>query len=188
MSDFGLSRFANGPSSQQHLTPMCGTYHWMAPEVMMAPPPPAATATAPVPAVAVPVYGPPADVYSFAVICWELATQQVSIYVKLKLFLFLLPSRMNGISIPSRRLNCYPFTSPCTCSSTHSSHMHDNDNTAIFVILPTVYRSPMTVGRLHKWSCRWLIEAIAFPCHFHVRLQTLESHLHHQPKILIQPP
>lgn len=24
-----------------------------------------------------PVYGPPADVYSFAIVCWELATQQV---------------------------------------------------------------------------------------------------------------
>jgi serine/threonine protein kinase len=57
---------------------MCGTYHWMAPEVMLAPPPVESRDQLGSPAAAAPpLYGPPADVYSFAVVCWELATQQV---------------------------------------------------------------------------------------------------------------
>jgi len=92
VSDFGLSRAA---AAQDHLTAMCGTYHWMAPEVMNAAGPVSST-----PGIgggsgggggdgfggspggggggsggrSGSVYGTPVDVYSFAIVCWELAT------------------------------------------------------------------------------------------------------------------
>jgi serine/threonine protein kinase len=86
VSDFGLSRRSSS-GKDSHLTTMVGTYHWMAPEVMNAAGPasplagPTAAASPPGgggpggggPGGAV-AYGTPVDVYSFAIVCWELAT------------------------------------------------------------------------------------------------------------------
>jgi len=67
VSDFGLSRFG-ATSAFDRMTAMCGTYHWMAPEVMAATPGVSSELM---------TYGPPVDVFSFAIVCWELATRQV---------------------------------------------------------------------------------------------------------------
>jgi len=113
VTDFGLSRSASGADSVcgasswvERMTAMCGTYHWMAPEVMTSTPPPpqqqpqhqkqrqggstgteaaAATVGASEDDAASPggggrggsIYGPPVDVFSFAIVLWELSTRQV---------------------------------------------------------------------------------------------------------------
>jgi serine/threonine protein kinase len=58
IADFGLSRFKTG--SQELLTGQCGTYHWMAPEVMSGE-----------------QYTEKADVYSFGINLWEIYTRKV---------------------------------------------------------------------------------------------------------------
>lgn len=67
VSDFGLSRFG-ATSVFDRMTAMCGTYHWMAPEVMNVAPCGSGEETH---------YGPPVDVFSFAIILWELVTKKV---------------------------------------------------------------------------------------------------------------
>jgi serine/threonine protein kinase len=59
ISDFGLSRF-KAASSAAVLTGQCGSFHWMAPEIMDGS-----------------AYSEKADVYSFGVNLWEFFTRQV---------------------------------------------------------------------------------------------------------------
>ena len=58
VSDFGLARVSL--AAQACLTAETGSYRWMAPEVMRHEP-----------------YGPSADVYSFAIVAWEMLTYLV---------------------------------------------------------------------------------------------------------------
>jgi len=62
VSDFGLSRFG-ATSVFDRMTGQCGTWMWMAPEVMTA--------------MDGLIYGPGVDVFSFAVVVWEIATQLI---------------------------------------------------------------------------------------------------------------
>ena len=59
VSDFGLARF-KAVTRSGLMTAQCGTFHWMAPEV-----------------VAGHKYTEKADVYSFAIDMWELCTRQI---------------------------------------------------------------------------------------------------------------
>jgi serine/threonine protein kinase len=59
VSDFGLSRF-KAPSKSSLMTAQCGTFHWMAPEVISGH-----------------RYTEKADVYSFGINLWELLTREV---------------------------------------------------------------------------------------------------------------
>ena len=60
VTDFGLSRIKNDNPYATIMTGACGTFQWMAPEVM-------ANAR----------YSEKADVYSFAINMWELATRDI---------------------------------------------------------------------------------------------------------------
>ena len=62
IADFGLSRF-KAASSAAVLTGQCGSFHWMAPEIMNGH-----------------AYTEKADVFSFGVIMWELATRKPPYY------------------------------------------------------------------------------------------------------------
>eukprot|EP00742_Colponemidia_sp_Colp-10_P007229 GILJ01007769.1.p1 GENE.GILJ01007769.1~~GILJ01007769.1.p1 ORF type:complete len:1687 (-),score=295.75 GILJ01007769.1:212-5272(-) len=59
VSDFGLSR-VRSQSHADKMTGQCGTYHWMAPEVIAMRP-----------------YSEKADVFSYAIVLWEIASRRV---------------------------------------------------------------------------------------------------------------
>jgi len=56
ITDLGLARFQ---SSNQYMTSMAGTFHWMAPEVLVGKP-----------------YTIKADIYSYAIVLWEIITRK----------------------------------------------------------------------------------------------------------------
>jgi serine/threonine protein kinase len=56
ITDLGLARFQ---SSNQYMTGMAGTFHWMAPEVLAGKP-----------------YTIKADIYSYAIVLWEIITRR----------------------------------------------------------------------------------------------------------------
>jgi serine/threonine protein kinase len=58
VTDFGLSRFK--AETDERMTGQCGTYHWMAPEVINSE-----------------IYTEKADVYSVAIILWEIYTRAI---------------------------------------------------------------------------------------------------------------
>lgn len=61
ITDFGLSQLrSNSPSELLHQTAAVGTYHWMAPEVLMSQP-----------------YNEKVDVYSFGILLYEIFTQSI---------------------------------------------------------------------------------------------------------------
>lgn len=61
ITDFGLSQLRSGcPSELLHQTAAVGTYHWMAPEVLMSQP-----------------YNEKVDVYSFGILLYEIFSQSI---------------------------------------------------------------------------------------------------------------
>ena len=73
IADFGLSTILNDASQEgddsSPLTQNCGTVQWMAPEVLL-------YSSSSSDNDNTTTYGPPADVYSYAIILWELVTQE----------------------------------------------------------------------------------------------------------------
>jgi len=70
IADFGLSTIVQQGNDTSPLTQNCGTVQWMAPEVLQY------SSENPLLGDNNNPYGPPADVYSFAIILWELVTQE----------------------------------------------------------------------------------------------------------------
>uniref|UniRef100_A0A7S2L3E6 Protein kinase domain-containing protein n=1 Tax=Leptocylindrus danicus TaxID=163516 RepID=A0A7S2L3E6_9STRA len=70
IADFGLSTIVQQGNDTSPLTQNCGTVQWMAPEVLQY------SSETPLLGDNNNPYGPPADVYSFAIILWELVTQE----------------------------------------------------------------------------------------------------------------